>query len=140
MRCTTRKRSPSSSSAMRLPTRWMRTTCLPTASEMGGSKVRSTKGEARRTAWMGWRKTRASSASMYAVMSGSSGTQLDQLEDVPVGVFEIARPATGDVVGGAQRPRAVALDQVAHLLERGDADAQHRPAPVVAAPLERGRV
>src|SRR5438876_4389278 len=102
---------------MRLPIRWMRTTCLPTASEMGGSKVRKTKGEARRTAWMGWRRTRGSSASMYAVMSGSSGTQLDQLEDVPVGILEIARAAAGNVLGGAERAGAVALDQPAHVLQ-----------------------
>src|SRR6267143_35341 len=140
MRCRTRNRSPSSSSAMRLPMRWMRTTCLPVASEMGGSKVRSTNGEARRTAWIGWRKTRASSASMYAVMSGSSGTQLDQLEDVAVGVLEIARPAAGDVLGGAEGACTVALDQRAHLLQRAHADAEHRTAPVVAAPLEGGWV
>ena len=62
--CRTRKRFPSSSSAMRLPMRRIRTTCLPTASTSGGSKVRSTKGEARRTPWMGWRRMRAPSASM----------------------------------------------------------------------------
>src|SRR2546425_792192 len=73
-------------------------------------------------------------------MSGSSGTQLDQLEDVPVGVLEIARPATGNVLRLAESARAVALDQRAHVLQRADADAEHRTATVVAAPLERRRV
>src|SRR6267378_304430 len=109
----TRKRSPSSSSAMRFPTRWMRTTCLPTASTIGGSNVRSTKGEARRTAWMGWRRMRASSASMYAVMSGSSGTQLDQRAHLVQGLHADSqhRPAAviaapfegGGVEDGVQR-------------------------------------
>src|SRR5207244_2685171 len=73
-------------------------------------------------------------------MSGSSGTQLDQLEDVPVGVLEIARPATRNVLRLAESARAVALDQRSHVLQRADADAEHRTATVVAAPLERGRV
>src|SRR5438094_632917 len=73
-------------------------------------------------------------------MSGSSGTQLDQLEDVPVGVLEIARAATGNVLGGAESASAVALDQPAHVLQRGHPDAEHRTAAVVAAPLEPGAV
>src|SRR5205085_8213557 len=140
MRWKTRKRSPSNSSAMRLPMRWMRTTCLPKIAEMGGSKVRNTKGEARRTAWTGCRNTRGSSASMYAVMSGSSGTQLDQLEHVPVRVFEVARPAAGNLLGRSERAGAVPLDQGAHLLERLYADAQDWTAAIVAAALEGGAV
>src|SRR5229473_1351913 len=72
-------------------------------------------------------------------MSGSSGTQLDQLEDVAVRVLEVARAAPGNVLRGAESARAVALDQRAHLFEGLHADAQHRPAAVVAAPFERRR-
>src|SRR5437868_2675981 len=136
----TRKRSPSISKAIRLPMRWMPTTCFPMIWAMGGSKVRSTKGEARRTAWIGCRSTRGSSASMYAVMSGSSGTQLDQLEYVPVRILEVARAPAGDVLRRTERAGPVTLHQGAHVLQRLHADAEHRAAPIVPAALERGTV
>src|SRR5919199_6499857 len=73
-------------------------------------------------------------------MSGSSGTQLDQLEDVPVRVLEVPRPSAGNLLDGAERTGPVALDEGAHVLEGLHADAHDRPAPVVAAPLEGGRM
>src|SRR5437773_8671133 len=73
-------------------------------------------------------------------MSGSSGTKLDQLEDVTVRILEVPRAAPGNVLGGAERSSAVALEQGAHLIQGLDADGDHRAAAVVAAPLQGGRV
>src|SRR5438309_10885560 len=73
-------------------------------------------------------------------MSGSSGTQFDQLEHVTVRILEVPRPAAGDLLRRAERAGAVPLDQRTHVFERLHADAEDRTAAVVAAPLERGAV
>src|SRR5260370_12119737 len=133
----TRNIPASNSRTMRLPSRRTESTRLPTAALSGGSKLRTTNGLATRTPRISCPCTRAASASTYMETSGSSGIEFDQLEDVAVRVLEVARAPAGDVVRRAQRPGAVALDQRAHLVEIQHPDAHHRPASIVASPLQR---
>jgi len=64
MRWKTRKRSPSSSKAIRLPRRWRARTTRPSAAASGGSTERRRNGDTRRTRSTVWPITRGVSAWM----------------------------------------------------------------------------